>query len=234
MYDNMKIMSIIPARGGSKGLPGKNIKQFGGKPLIAWSIEQARTSKYIDEVIISTDDEEIAGIARKFGGNVPFLRPAVLAQNDTPMVDVVVHVLNETKKTEVCFPDFLVLLQPTSPLRALADVDAAIEMLVTNKTANAVVSITEVSESPYWMKALTNEGFVEGFLENREKYDRRQDVPIVYRLNGAIYVCKTPILLKNRNFCPGNTLGYIMPEERSVDIDSIIDFKLAELMISER
>ncbi len=233
MYDDMRIMAIIPARSGSKGLPGKNIKLLGRKPLIAWSIEQAKTSKYIDEVIISTDGEEISRIAKELGGNVPFLRPATLAQDNTPMIDVVAHVLNETEKPKGYLPDFVVLLQPTSPLRTLADVDAAIEMLVTNKTANAVVSVTEVSESPYWMKTLTSEGFVEDFLRNKKIYNRRQDVPTVYRLNGAIYVCKTPILLKSRNFGPGNTLGYIMPEERSVDIDSIIDFKLAELMISE-
>lgn len=234
MYDDMRIMAIIPARSGSKGLPGKNIKLLGRKPLIAWSIEQAKTSKYIDEVIISTDGEEISRIAKEFGGNVPFLRPATLAQDNTPMIDVVAHVLSEREKSKGYLPDFVVLLQPTSPLRTLSDVDAAIEMLVTNKTANAVVSVTEVSESPYWMKTLTSEGFVEDFLRNKKIYNRRQDVPTVYRLNGAIYVCETPILLKSRNFCPGNTLGYIMPEERSVDIDNIIDFKLAELMISER
>jgi CMP-N-acetylneuraminic acid synthetase len=234
MYDDMRIMAIIPARSGSKRLPGKNIKLLGRKPLIAWSIEQAKTSKYIDEVIISTDSEEISRIAKELGGNVPFLRPVTLAQDNTPMIDVVAHVLSETEKSKGYLPDFVVLLQPTSPLRTLADVDAAIEMLVTNKTANAVVSITEVSESPYWMKSLTSEDFVEDFLENKEKYDKRQDVPIVYRLNGAIYFCKVSILLETRNFCPENTLGYVMPEERSVDIDSIIDFKLAELMIFKK
>lgn len=234
MYDNMKIMAIIPARSGSKGLPGKNIKLLGNKPLIGWSTERARASKYIDEVIVSTDDEEIARIAREFGGSVPSLRPVALAQDDTPMIDVVAHVLSETEKSKGYLPDFVVLLQPTSPLRTLADVDAAIEMLITNKTANAVVSVTVASESPYWMKTLTSEGFVEEFLRNKKIYNQRQDVPTVYRLNGAIYVCKTRILLKSRSFCPGNTLGYIMPEERSVDIDSIIDFKLAELMIVER
>jgi len=223
-------MSVIPARVGSKGLPGKNIRPFGGKPLITWSIEQAKSSKYIDEVIVSTDDQEIARIGKDFGGEVPFLRPLALAGDDVPTIDVVIHLLQETEKAKGNLPELVVLLQPTSPLRIVADIDNCIEKLVSEKRANAIVSITEVKEHPCWMKTLTKEGFISNFSGDGSKYHRRQDAPSVYKPNGAIYVCRTAALLGNRSFYPDNSLGYVMPAERSVDIDDIVDFELAQLL----
>lgn len=234
MWDEMRITSVITARAGSKGLPRKNTRLLAGKPLIAWTIEHARASKYINDTIVSTDDKEIARIAESLGAQVPFLRPEELAQDDTPTIDVVVHLLGRMKEANDHLPEYVALLQPTSPLRTSADIDTAVEMLVSDKRANAVVSITEVSENPYWMKTLTSEGFIDDFVNHGEDYHRRQDMPAVYKLNGAIYVCRTPVLLESRSFCPENTFGYVMPKERSIDIDTILDFKLAELMISKR
>ncbi|MFA5292239.1 MAG: acylneuraminate cytidylyltransferase family protein [Phycisphaerae bacterium] len=230
----MKVISIITARGGSKGLPGKNIKSFGGKPLIGWTVEQAKGSSYIDDIVVSTDAREIAAVAEKFGGRVPFLRPESLAQDDTPSIDVVINLLKQLEQTEKNLPDFVVLLQPTSPLRTSADIDAAFEMLLANKSANAVVSVAEVSENPYSMKMLTNQGFINNFITHGKEYHRRQDEPAVYKLNGAIYICRTDVLLQSKIFLPEKTLGYIMPKDRSIDIDDIVDFKLAELIFMEK
>lgn len=234
MYDDKKILAIIPARGGSKGLPQKNIKPLLGKPLIAWTIEAVKNSKYVDRIIISTDDKEIANICNNFGVPVPFLRPKELAKDNTPIVDVVLHLLRYLKTTENYSPGFIALCQPTSPLRTSYDMDKAFEMLFANKRADAVISITEVSENPYWMRVLADDNFIDYFLKHNYRDYRRQDLPSVYIVNGALYICKTDIFLKNKTFTPERTIGYVMPRSRSVDIDDIFDFKTTELILSEQ
>lgn len=228
----MSTIAIIPARGGSKGLPGKNIKLLAGKPMIAWTIEQAKASKYLDEVIVSTDDEEIARVAKEYGACVPFLRPAELARDDSLAIDAVIHLLKEKDKAEGRMPDLAVVLQATTPLMITADIDGAIEMLASQSNADAVVSITEVPGSPYWFKVLTDEGFIKPYSPNVEICRLRQDDPAVYRPNGAIYVGKTKVWIESRSFYPENTLGYVMPQTRSIDIDTARDFELVELMFS--
>lgn len=232
MYENNKVLAIIPARGGSKGLPEKNIKDLFGKPLIGWSIEQAYGSKYIDEIIVSTDDKKIADIAVQYKAKVPYLRPKKLALDETPTFDVVEELLENLRKREGDLAEYLILLQPTSPLKTSEDIDKAFELFIKYKQTKALVSISGVDENPYQMKILDEAGYIRNFMTNGLDNRRRQDLPIVYKPNGAIYIMKTKVLLEERTFFPDKTIGYIMPKERSIDIDDSIDFKLAEIIIS--
>ncbi|MFH1847098.1 MAG: acylneuraminate cytidylyltransferase family protein [Candidatus Omnitrophota bacterium] len=232
--ENNEILTIIPARGGSKGLLHKNIKLLRGKPLIAWTIEAAGKSKYTGRIVVSTDDQKIAEVCHEYEVEVPFLRPKELAKDDTSTVDVVIHLLDKLNRDEGYSPDYFVLLQPTCPLRTYYDIDAAFETLVnSNENANAVVSLKEAEDRPYWMRTLNEHGFVDCFIESEHNAKRRQDLPVTYVLNGAVYLCRTDIFLKERTFLPKGTLGYVMPRFRSVDIDDLLDFKIAELILSE-
>ncbi len=225
MLNEKNILAIIPARGNSKGLPGKNIRIFADKPLIAWTIEQARKIKYIDRVVVSTDSKKIAQIAKTYGAEIPFLRPKRLAKDETPTIDVVVHFLKTIKKP---LPDIVVLLQPTSPLRSSKDIERALKMLISNKNASAVVSMVEVSENPFWMKNVKKDGFIGDFIKKARKFSRRQDLPRLYMPNGALYIIRTKVLLEQKSLYPIKTLVYIMPRERSADIDDAASFALAE------
>jgi len=231
MYKRKTILAIIPARGGSKELPRKNIRLLLGKPLIAWTIEQTLVSKYLDRVVVSTDDEEIAEVSRRYGAEVPFIRPKELATDDISTVTVIEHSIRELENREDYKPDLLILLQPTSPLRAVEDIDNSIEMLVNNTNADALVSITLVSEPPYWMKVINKKGYLKDFIGGDFKNLKRQSLPEVYILNGALYVIKRTVFIKERTFIPPKTLGFIMPRERSIDIDSEMDLKLAEILM---
>ncbi|MBF0450247.1 MAG: acylneuraminate cytidylyltransferase family protein [Candidatus Magnetomorum sp.] len=226
MYNNKKILSIIPARGGSKGIFRKNIKSIAGKPLIAWSIIEGNKSQYTDKVVISSDDDEIIQIAENYGGEAPFIRPKELAQDDTPGVLTVIHAIKE-------LPDFdyVVLLQPTSPLRNYSDIDQSIKFCIDNK-ANSCVSVVEASKSPFLMLTINNENRMIPLLKNGFIL-RRQEQSKVYMLNGAIFIAKTKWLMKTKNFIDKNTIAYIMPQERSIDIDSEFDIKLCELLFKE-
>lgn len=234
MYRGKTILAVIPARGGSKGIPGKNIKNFLGKPLIYWTIKNALESSYIDRTIVSTDDSNIARISIKCGAQIPSLRSKQLAGDNTPTIDVVLDLLRQLKKRERYIPDFVVLLQPTSPLRKKGDIDQALEILFSNKKRDAVIAVTEVSESPYGMKVITAKGFISDFLPGRKRFTRRQDLPKLYKANGAIYICRTDCLLKEKTFYPVRTTGYIMPKARSIDIDDIVDLRLAEILAKKK
>lgn len=221
-----KILAIIPARGGSKGIPRKNIRLLAGKPLIAYSIETALQSKYIDTVVVSTEDEEIAEIARIYGAEV-IMRPDELAKDDSPIIDTIFHVL-ESLKTNY---DVIVLLQPTTPLRNYMDIDNAIELFLSKK-CESVVGVTE-NLSLYWALNIEEE-YLKPIFGNKYLKNRRQDLPRIYEPNGAIFI-STPITLKKyESFYCQKTVPYIMPKERSVDIDDEIDFKLAELLIKRK
>ena len=162
MYKGETILGLIPARGGSKGLPRKNIKLLLGKPLIAWTIEQALASKYLDKVVVSTDDEEIAKISKKYGAEVPFIRPKELATDKTKGIDVVLHTIRWMEENGKSY-DFLMLLQSTSPLRTFEDMDKAIELLFLKK-AKAIVSVCEVEHHPYWSNTLPEDGCMKNFI----------------------------------------------------------------------
>lgn len=231
MIDNKKILAIIPARGGSKGIPRKNTKLLNGKPLIAYTIEESKKSKYIDEILVSTEDNEIADISIKYGVEIPFLRPMELAKDSTPGIEPIIHAIGWLKEENKKF-DYVLCIQCTSPLRTAEQIDEAIEKLV-HEGADSIVSICESEVNPYWMKKV-DDGKLKDFMESTNFYARRQDLPTIYRLNGAIYAGKTEIILKNKNWYTENTLPYIMNELSSIDIDNIIDFKFVEFLLKEK
>jgi len=233
MYKNLKILALIPARSGSKGLVGKNIRPLLGKPLIAWTVEEALASKYLDRVIVSTDSLEISKISESYGAEVPFLRPKELATDDAKMMAVVQHALDWLEQQEGQRYDLLVLLQPTSPLRAAEDIDRAIEELLLKK-AKAIISVCEVDHHPYWANTLPPEGSMKNFIKPEIMDMNRQELPKFYRLNGAVYIAYLDYLKKTGGFLGKETFAYVMPRERSIDIDSAIDFKLAESMMKEK
>ena len=232
IYDK-KVLAIIPARGGSKGLPGKNIKELCGKPLIAWSIEQAKPCSDIDKTVVSTDDEGIAEVAKQYGAEVPFIRPAELANDTSPTIDVISHAINWLKEHEDYQPEYILLLQPTSPLRAREDIDGVMQMLK-DKNARAVVSVCKTDHHPWWSNTLPENGNMKDFLRPAILNKRRQDLPVFYKLNGAIYLAETDYFHEQYSFFGPDTFAFKMPKERSIDIDSDIDFKIAGLLLQEK
>jgi N-acylneuraminate cytidylyltransferase len=226
MIDDKSMLAIIPARGGSKGVPRKNIRQLAGKPLIAWSIEAAKQSKYIDRLILSSEDEEIIAVAKAWGCEAPFVRPAELAGDDVPGIEPVLHALNTLPGKY----DYVVLMQPTSPLRTVQDIDGCIEHCV-RRAANACVSVTEPDKSLYWAYVLDAEGRMQPLLDTGELIFQRQDLPKTYVLNGAVYVADCEWLLKTKTFITAETLAYPMDKVNSVDIDSELDLKFAEMLL---
>lgn len=226
MIQGKSVLAVIPARGGSKGVPGKNIRPAGGKPLIAWTVEAARNAKHIDRTILSSDDSAIIAVARDQGCEVPFVREANLARDDTPGIDVVIDALNRCPGY-----DWVVLLQPTSPLRTAQDIDGAIEQCV-QAGAPACVSVCVAKESPYWMFTLDSGARLSPLLSGKT-IARRQDLPLVYVLNGAVYVAKTEWLLGQLSFLAKETIAYEMPAERSMDIDTEADFMQLQVLVGD-
>ena len=225
MHKEKTFLAIIPARGGSKRLPRKNILNFVGKPLIAWSIEASLNSKYIDKTIVTSDDEEILEIAQNYKSNF-IQRPDALASDTATSFDAIKHTIKNTQKY-----DYVVLLQPTSPLRDVNHIDEAIELLL-KKDADAVVSVCEMDHSPLWSNRLDEDSNMKNFLREEVLNKRSQDLEIYYRLNGAIYICQTDKLLENKSFfLKENIFAYKMDRKTSIDIDEEIDFKIAELLI---
>jgi len=220
-----KILAIIPARGGSKGVPRKNIRNLAGKPLIAWTIDEAKKSKYISRLILSSDDDEIIEVAKKYGCEIPFKRPKKLAQDDTPGIAPVLHAIEQCSGY-----DYVMLLQPTSPLRTVEDIDMCVELLLSEK-ANACVSVTETTNSPFWMYTLEEHQQLNPILTG-DLIWRRQDLPKVYALNGAVYIAATVWLQKTGAFLTDETLGYMMANSRSLDIDTEEDFLFCEWKMS--
>ena len=226
----MKVLGLVTARGGSKGLPGKNVRVLGGKPLIVWTLEAARTSRSLTDILISTDDAEIAQVCRNAGFDVPFLRPAELAQDDTPHCAVIDHALAWWTETGNAIPDYLLLLQPTSPLRTADDIDGAIDHAL-QRNADAVVSICKSSAHPYWMKKLSPTGTIEPFLPDVDIGVRRQDLPDVYVLNGALYLIRAYLWEQYKTFHIAGAHGYVMPRERSIDVDDVYDAEMCDLLL---
>jgi CMP-N,N'-diacetyllegionaminic acid synthase len=228
MIEGYTVLGVIPARGGSKGIPGKNIRDLCGKPMIAWTIEEAKKSRYLDRIIVSSDDESIIEIAKLYGADVPFVRPAVLAKDDTPGIEPVLHALRELPGY-----DFVVLLQPTSPLRQVADIDGCIETCL-RTGANACVSVVEPKHHPNWMFFTDDNGFMHPINRDEVVYGRRQELPAVYALNGAVYVARVDWLQCNRSFLGQGVQAYVMSSYNSVDVDTELDLKLAALLLASR
>lgn len=223
----MKVLGLILARGGSKGIPRKNIKPIAGKPLIAWTIESAMRSCLLDAVVVSTEDEEIASVARHYGAQTPFMRPAELADDDTPGIEPVLHALS-------VLPGFdaVMLLQPTSPLRAADDIDSCIRLAKVLDVPR-VVSVCESETHPFWMYSSDENQRLKPLLDV-PAIAVRQELPTVFALNGAMYFSDVVSLQKQQTFITGDTVAYVMPPERSVDIDTEFDWKIAELLLRER
>ncbi|MFC4768237.1 cytidylyltransferase domain-containing protein [Effusibacillus consociatus] len=228
MIQGKTVLAIIPARGGSKGVPRKNIREVAGKPLIAWTIEEAKKSKYIDRLILSTEDAEIMTVAESWGCEVPFQRPLELAQDDTPGIDTVLHAV------DILSPkyDYVVLLQPTSPLRTAEDIDGCIEQCV-NQGAPACVSVTEPEKSPYWMYTLDEGNALKPLVQTERLILRRQDLPKVYSLNGAVYVAECQWLREKKGFVNIGTVAFPMPHSRSVDVDTEFDLRVVGILLQE-
>lgn len=228
MISKQKVLGIIPARGGSKGLPRKNILPFANKPLIVQSINQANKSKYIDKLILSSEDQKIIDICKSYKIDIPFIRPKSLSQDETSGLDVVFHAVENMQGY-----DIVVLLQPTSPLRTFKDIDKCIEKLI-NRDVNACVSVVETSKSPYWMFELNeHENFIP-VVKNTPLVSIRQHLPRTFAINGAVYVAKIDWYKKTKEFINEETIAYIMPKQRSVDIDSKEDFLFAEYLFSNK
>lgn len=224
-----KILGIITARGGSKRVRRKNIREIFGKPLLAWTIQQAKGSKYIDRLIVSTDDEETANIARKYSGEAPFLRPKEFATDEAKSIDVIIHAVNWSKECGDNY-EIVILLQPTSPMRLTEDIDKAVELLCAKK-AKAVVSVCAAEHPPCWTNTLPADGSMKAFIKPEMIMSNRQEPEKYYRLNGAVYVAYIDYLTAQNGFFGDETFAYIMPGERSVDIDNEIDFKFAEYLM---
>lgn len=228
---NKNILAIIPARGGSKGVPRKNIKEINGKPLIAYTIEEAIKSRYLHRIVVSTEDKEIADISKKYGAEVPYLRPIELADDKSPTIDCIIHMINWLKINEDYIPDYICLLQCTSPLRTNEDIDGTIKKAI-NIDLDGAISVCEAEVNPYWTNVFIDEK-LKYFIEEGKNITRRQDLPQIYRINGAVYIIKTEILLNKRTFETDNMTGYIMSSNNSIDIDNEIDFKFAQLLMKE-
>ncbi len=228
MHKGKTFLAIVPARGGSKRLPRKNMLDLNGKPLIAWTLEAGIKSRYIDDIIVTSDDEEILSMATQYAVST-VKRPEHLASDTASSFDAVMHAV-----ADLSAYDYIVLLQPTSPLREAKHIDEAVELLE-SKHADAVVSVCETEHSPLWSNTLPKDGSMVGFLREDLIGKRTQDLETFYRLNGAVYICQREKLLQEKRFfLQKNIYAYVMSRECSVDIDEALDFRLAELLLTER
>lgn len=227
MYKDKSVLAVIPARSGSKGIPGKNVKPLCGKPLIAWSIEAGLESKCVDEVMVTTDGREIADVAKRYGASVPFLRPQELASDTSPTFDAVKHVIDSYKAKFKRQFDYVVLLEPTSPLREADDIDGMIRRLVDVLEYDAIISIGEVSEHPSILKRIEN-GTLVPFCKELKTSTRRQDNEPAYFPYGVAYIAKTTALLAEQTFYCRKSLYYKIKRYQCYEIDDIYDFLAVE------
>ena len=233
MINGKKTLSIIPARGGSKRLPQKNILELAGKPLIGWTIDAAIASDNVDRVIVSTECPEVASIAMELGAEVPFYRPTSLAQDETTTIEVVLHLLQELAKVGE-FYDYVLLLQPTSPLRTTYDIDRACKQLMNSEHAESIISVCLAEHHPLWSNTLPLDKSLSSFLDQKIQNVRSQDLPDYYRLNGAIYLSETKTLIEQKTFYSKESCyAFVMSQDSSIDIDTAEDFNHAQLSMDE-
>lgn len=222
-----RLVAIIPARGGSRRVPRKNVRLTGGKPLIAWTIEAAKKAASVDRVVVTTDDAEIAAVANEYGAEVPFVRPPHLSTDTATSADVVTHVIEALALNALPNASF-VLLQPTSPLRTAGDIDAA---ALLPRSREAVVSVTPLAEPVQWLRTIDAEGRMRRWLE-RDPDDGRAEQ--LYHLNGAIYMMRIARFLDNRELIPSDAIAYVMPPERSLDVDTEFDLRFCDFLLTTR
>jgi N-acylneuraminate cytidylyltransferase/CMP-N,N'-diacetyllegionaminic acid synthase len=229
MFKGKKILALIPARGGSKGLPGKNKKALCGKPLIAWTIAAAKKSGYIDDIIVSTDDFYIAKIAKKYGARVPFMRPAKFATDAAPAIAVMINTREWLKKHKENY-DIIVYLQPTSPLRVADDIDNGIKLFF-EKNSNSVVSVCKSAKPKYLINNLPANGNMKNFLTSSNANKNRQQHKDTFEINGALYIAFFDYICSKKSWYGSKTFAYLMPRSRSIDIDTELDFRIAEFIL---
>lgn len=227
------ILSLVTARKGSKSIPRKNIAPVAGKPLIAWTIEAALMARSTETVIVSTDDDEIAAVAKRWGAEAPFIRPAHLAEDFSSHIQVVVHAIEWVEYHMSWKPDYILLLQPTSPLRTAEDIDNAYEIM-TRKNADSIVSVCETPIHPHLMRVIADGGFLDYFLPKPDGYFPRQRHSPLFHENGAIYLIKRKTFLKEKTWLPALSYPYLMPPDRSIDIDTPWEMHLADMILRDR
>lgn len=234
MIANHKVLALIPARSGSKGLIDKNIKPLLGMPLLAWPIKAALNSQYVDKVIISTDSQQYADIAKAYGADVPFIRPDELASDTAPSIGFILHALDHYAALDECY-DYLVLLEPTSPLTQGEDVDKALEALVADKQAEAIVGVNLLETMhPAFTVGVQPDGLIEPLMaKGFEHLPRRQDLEPVYHLDGSLYISAVEALYQKQGFCHDKTLPYIGEKHHAFEIDDDIDFVCIEAIASK-
>lgn len=229
-FDGPRVLAIIPARGGSKGIPGKNKKLFGGKPLVSYPILAARQSRLVSRVICSTDDPEIAELAIRFGAEVPRLRPAALATDETSTIDVVIDVL----ETDDEVSNTIIVLEPTSPLTTANDIDMGLSTFLESKHAPSLISISHsVSGHPQYTFRVKPDETLESILGKNWKFKRRQELEPLYFQDGSLYISSRMNLLKNRSFISNGTLGLLMPKYKSFELDDELDWVVLETILSK-
>ncbi len=229
MIEGKRVLAVIPARGGSKGIPRKNLRVIAGRSLLEWTWRAAQGSVFLDRTILSSEDPEIIATMRALGGEVPFVRPVELAADTTPGIDPLLHALDALPERY----ELVVLLQPTSPLRTAADIDGAIRLCV-DRGAPACVSVGPVAKNPHWTFRLDEDARLSPILPSVEGAARRQDLPVYVSLNGAVYVAHTDWIRRNRRFDSPETVAFAMSRESSVDIDDEIDLIVAEELLRRR
>lgn len=235
MYRNHTVIAVICARGGSKGFPGKNTRLLNGKPLVAYTIERAKKFSYADRIVVSTDDTEIKSVAEKCGVEIPCLRPKELATDEISVIPAIIHAVKTAEDYWKEKYDIVVNLGPTCPLRTAEDIRLTIKMLVDTPNTDAVFSVSKSHDNPYFnMVEIDDKKYVSISKKNNNIIARRQDAPEVYAMNGSVYSIWKQVLLAEKSFFTDKTRVYVMPRERSIDIDNSIDFKLAEFLMKKR
>jgi N-acylneuraminate cytidylyltransferase len=229
-----RVLAVIPARGGSKGVPRKNIRRICGRPLISYTIEHARAAQHLfHRIIVSTDDDEIASVARQYGAEVPFLRPANLAQDESPVIPMLQHAVNFVEKQDGLRMDWICLLQPTEPFRTVADLEQCLQLGFAGG-CDSVISVVRVfATHPILMKRIEGDRLLPFCLEEREGTRRQEYKPPAYMRNGSIYLTRRDVLMEQDSIWGRTIRPYVMPMERSVSIDTELDLKLAEIMMME-
>ncbi len=229
MIEGKTLLGIIPARGGSKGVPRKNLREVGGRPMIAWGIEAAARSRYLDRTVVSTEDAEIAEVARRHGGDVPLMRPAELARDDSPLEPAILHMLDSLPDSY----DYLVLMEPTVPLKSAEDIDGCISLCLA-RDAPACVAVSEPPQPPHWMVTLDARQRIEFVLGTETLSLRRQELPKAYTVSGAAYVARTEFYRAKRTFFDARTVGYVTPPWRSWDVDTELDLAVVNAILANR
>lgn len=230
----MRVLGLIPARGGSKGVPRKNVRLLGGKPLIEYTVEAALRASRVDRVLVSTEDPEIASVARSLGAEVPFVRPASLAQDDTPMLRVITHA-TEAVIAEGWVPDVVCLLQPTFPFRRPEEIDACIELLEA-QAADCVITVHRAPAhlNPHWVYFERSDGSLQLSTGESEPIPHRQALPPAFYRSGAVYVTRTATITKHGSLYGDRVVGYETPAESSCNIDTMDDWARAETLAAEQ